>query len=202
MMKKITITLFLLIVGLSLTLKAGDKKVGQIGFTFSSFGENDIVSSQDLVGGPGYRGDGFKTFGISCLRQLNRTFDLETGIEFTDLKIVVEPNLPLIYGGTSSRAKLSLINIPATLRLNFLKCFFLNGGVFLGIDMSNSSPIDRQNGIGANLGLGLKYSFKSLSVYVNPYSKIHSLLSFSPAKNHQRLIESGFKFGVLVRMIK
>ena len=112
----------------------------------------------------------------------------------------MEPNLPLIYGGTVSHSKFALITIPAAIRLNFLKYFFLNGGLFLGIDMSNSSPIDRQNGLGANLGLGLKYSFRSISVFVNPYSKIHSLLPFTPAVHHQRLIESGFKFGVMFRM--
>ncbi len=200
-MKKRAIFLFCMIFGTSLALLAGDKKGGQIGLTFSSFGVNDIVSSLELVGGPGYKGDGFKTFGISYLYQLNRMVDFETGIEFSDHKIVVEPNLPLVYGGTSSRAKLSLLNIPATLRFNFLKYFYINGGVFLGIDASNSSPIESQNGIGGNLGLGLKYKFSNgVSVFVNPYSKFHSMISFSSPEGHQRVLESGFRFGILVKL--
>ncbi len=198
-MNKRSIFLFCLIFGTSLTLTAGDKTGGQIGLTFSSFGKNDILNSQESLGSPGYRGDGFKSFGISYLYQLNRTMDVETGIEFSGHKIIVDPNLPLIYGGTSSRSKLLLLNIPVTLRFNFLKYFFINGGVLLGVDSSNSSPIGSQTGIGGLLGLGFKYKLnEEVAVFVNPYSKFNSIISFT--ESHQRILESGFRFGVLVKL--
>jgi len=98
-------------------------------------------------------------------------------------------------------AKFSLINIPVTLRVNFLKYFFINGGILFDIDSSASSPIDSQTGIGSILGLGIKCDFKSgLSVFANPYLKAHSMIPFSSGDNHQRLMESGFRFGLMYQL--
>jgi len=204
-MKKSPILLYCLIFGISFTSKAIDTEsvhgTSQFGLTFSSFGSNDLVSFQKMDGGPGYRSAGFESFGINYIYKLNRTIDFETGIEYSGYKIVVEPNLPLIYGGTSYSAKFSLIQIPATVRVNFLNYFFVNGGVFLDIGASSSKLDANQNGIGANLGLGLKFDLNNrLSLFVNPYAKIHSLMPFTSTLDHGRLYESGFRFGIMVRL--
>lgn len=96
----------------------------------------------------------------------------------------------------------SLINIPHTLRLNFLRYCFINGGILIDIDAGNL-PFDSQNGIGGILGLGLKYEFKSgISFFANPYVKAHSLIPFSSWENHQSLMEDGnsFRFGLIYRL--
>jgi hypothetical protein len=68
----------------------------------------------------------------------------------------------------------------------------------LDIDASTSSPVDSQTGIGSILGLGIKYGFKcGVTAFANPYIKMHSMISFSPDDNHQRLMESGFRFGLM-----
>ena len=174
---------------------------GQIGITFSSLGTNDVAINQGLIGGPGYFGDKFYSIGISYIYPLNHTFDLETGIEYSNHKILVESNAMPSTVKTTSISKLSIMSLPVSIRLNFLKYCFINGGLFLGTDMSSTSPITRQNGIGTNFGLGLKYDFKCrFSAFVNPYAKMHSLISFSSSDNHQRLIESGFRFGLMYRL--
>jgi len=204
-MKKSPILLYCLIFGISFTSKAIDAEsvhgTSQFGLTFSSFGSNDLVSFQKMDGGPGYRSAGFESFGINYIYKLNRTIDFETGIEYTEYKIIVEPNLHLIYGGTSYSVKFSLIEIPATMRVNFLKYFFVNGGVFLDINAGNSGGIQSSEGLGANLGLGLRYDLnRTFSIFVNPYAKVHSIISFSSTDSQQLLFESGFRFGVMVRL--
>ncbi|MBV5348356.1 hypothetical protein JZU61_01600, partial [bacterium] len=75
--------------------------------------------------------------------------------------------------------------------------FFANGGLFFDLDMNNSSPIDSQTGIGGLLGLGAKYDFNyGVSIFVNPYLKFHSLISFSSDDNKQKVHESGFRVGL------
>ena len=204
-MEKQVILLYVLILGISITSKAGDAEPVrgkcQLGLTFSSFGSNDLISFQKTMGGPGYHSDGFESFGINYIYKLNRTIDFETGIEYSRYKIIVEPNLPLIYGGTPYSAKFSLIQIPTTVRVNFLNYFFVNGGVFLDIGATSSNPDFNQNGIGANLGIGLKYDVnRRLSLFANPYSKVHSLFHFTSGGNRQILVESGFRFGMLLRV--
>jgi len=177
-----------------------EPRKGQIGITFSSFGENDVVRSKDLLGSASYNGDKFFTFGINYLYKLNNTFDIETGIEYSNHKIIVK-SMVLPDMNTYSphySANLSLVNIPITLRVNFLKYFFVNGGILFEMDAGTSSPIDGQTGIGSVLGLGIKYDFKSgFSVFANPYIKAHSLVPFTSGDNHQRVMESGFRFGLM-----
>ena len=206
-MEKQVILLYVLLLGISITSKAGDAEPvrgkGQFGLTYSSFGSNDLISFQKTMGGPGYHSDGFESFGLNYIYKLNRTVDFETGIEYSRYKIIVEPDLPLIYGGTPYSAKFSLIQIPVTVRLNFLKYFFVNGGVFLDIGGAGSKLDVNQNGLGANFGLGIKYDLSpSLSLFVNPYVKIHSLLPFTSTLDFGRLYESGFRFGIMGRLTK
>jgi len=175
----------------------------KIGITFSSFGENDVIRSQELIGSASKIGDEFFTFGIDYLSKLNSFLDVETGIEYSNHKILVKPmvipNMDSYSPGYS--ASISLINIPVTLRVNFLKYCFINGGLLFEMDASTSSPIESQTGIGSVLGLGIKYDFKSgLSVFANPYYKMHSLVPFSSGDNHQRIIESGFRFGLMYKL--
>jgi len=205
LMKKsaLFILYFVFVASLSSYAQKNEEKPrkGQIGITFSSFGDNDVVRSEGLLGAPSYNGDNFFTFGINYLYRLNRTFDIETGIEYSNHKIIIKPMAipPMEYPPYS--AKFSLINIPVTLRVNFLKYFFINGGILFDIDSSASSPIDSQTGIGSILGLGIKCDFKSgLSVFANPYLKAHSMIPFSSGDNHQRLMESGFRFGLMYQL--
>lgn len=175
---------------------------GQVGITFSSLGNADLFTTAKTEGGPSYLGDGYFSIGINYLHPLNNTLDLESGMEFSNYKITIKPgvnpgNLYPSYG-----AKFSLINIPLYLRVNFAHYFFVTGGLFLGVDASPSMPVGSQSGIGANVGLGLKYDFKGrVTAFVNPYIKAHSLVSFA-SDNHSRqhLIESGFRFGLLYRL--
>jgi len=175
---------------------------GMVGITFSSLGTDDLVSSGNLIGGPGYSGDGFFSVGVSYLHPLNQTLDIETGIEYSNYKILINPSVMVFSNYPPYDAKFSLITIPFNLRVNFARYFFVNGGLFLGVDASSSMPVNSQSGIGMNFGLGLKYNFNDrLTAFVNPYIKMHSMVSISTENSdRQRLLESGFRFGLLYQL--
>ncbi|MDO8898276.1 MAG: hypothetical protein Q7V19_11540 [Bacteroidales bacterium] len=169
----------------------------KIGLTYSSFGENDVFRFNELDGAASYNSDYFRTFGISYVHPLNKWLEVESGIEYSRHHIIIQPNLPPIICAFPRKESFSLINIPVTLRAGFLKYFFVNGGLFLDVDASVNSPIANQTGIGVLLGLGVKYDFDfGISVFVNPYSKLHSLLAFQTEKHHQRILENGFRIGL------
>ena len=177
---------------------------GQIGITFSSFGSNDVVRSEEPVGGPSYHGDHFYTLGINYLYPLNQTFDFETGVEYSNHQITINPMYFYDQGSVPDpghKANVALISIPVSVRVNFLKYFFINGGIFFDMDASQPMPIDSQTGLGANLGLGFKYKFKcGVTTFVNPYTKAHSIFAFSRGTYPQHLLESGFRFGLMVNL--
>lgn len=169
----------------------------KIGLSFSSFGENDVYTNDDLVGAASYDGDHFFTLGINYLHPLSKWLDVETGLEYSKHDVIIWPNLPPDMDNSPRKADFSLINIPVTLRANFLKYFFINGGLFLDIDASLNSPIDSQTGIGALGGIAFNYNFNNgLSAFVNPYTKVHSLVHTSGSQYHQRIWENGIRIGV------
>jgi hypothetical protein len=177
------------------------KPSGQIGVTFSTFGNCDVISFEKTVGGAGYFGNSFFSTGISWLYKLNKTFDLETGIDYTSFKIIITSNLPPQMEALRYSERVTLIGIPLTMRVNFLKYCFINGGVSLDIDNSPSNSINNQTGLAASLGCGLKYDFKSgLSIFSNPYLRVHSLISFLGEQYPKRMADSGFRFGILYRL--
>ncbi len=173
------------------------KNWGQIGITYSSFGDNDVFRHNDLMGEASYTGKQFYTLGINYLRPVNRWIDLETGLEYSKHTILIGPNLPPNADREPYKAEFSFINIPMSLRVNFLKFFFFNSGLFLDIDVNKSSSIDNQTGIGGLLGLGARYHLKcGASIFINPYFKLHSLIPFSPDDNQQKVYESGIRVGL------
>jgi len=204
-MKKTFLLIFTCSLFASLTLfgqsVTGKTHTSKIGITFSSLGRGDIMSFEKTIGGPGYFGGNYYAFGLTYLYKLNKVFDVETGIEYSRYKITITSNLPPQAEKITIIDHLPMINLPVSIRVNFLRFFFIDGGPQLDLDLSNSSYIDIQTGIGAHLGIGINYDFKSgVSVFANPYSEVHSILSFSADQNPQRIVESGFRFGLSYRL--
>jgi hypothetical protein len=161
---------------------------------------NDMVTTSDLVGAPSFQGDGFFAVGFQYLRPIQKHLSFETGLQFSQDKISIHPNLPPNIEGTISHAKVSIITIPFALRWSFLKYAFINGGLLLDADTGINNSVDNQTGVGVLFGAGLKYEFKQgLIISANPTTQIHSVLPFSSDRNHHRLIQSGLKFGVAYR---
>lgn len=200
MKRLIFITLSIILINHSCLIaqESGTKlRHNKIGITFSSFGENDVFRFDELDGVASYNSDYFFTIGINYLHQLNKWLEAETGIEYSKQNIIIEPNLPPDTDNSLRKANFSLINIPVTLRANFLKYFFVNGGLFFNVDASSNSPIDSQTGIGALVGVSVKYDFKNgVSAFINPYTKIYSLIPFADTEYHQRIWENGIRVGI------
>jgi hypothetical protein len=175
----------------------------KIGLTFSSLGVSDIFGQSNSANFNTITN--FYTLGATYIRGLNRWLDVETGVEYSIHNINTTVNIfpgNMIYMRTP-KTKLHLLNVPATLRVRFLKYFFINGGVLIDIDISNNRYLENQTGIGGIAGFGANYDFDSgLSLFFNPYIKAHSWIDFG---TRQKILEKGFRFGIaydLRRIIK
>lgn len=167
----------------------------RVGITFSSFGENDPVYFDDLIGAESYDSKSFYTLGINYIHPINSWLDIEAGAEYAKHTVTLFPNLPPDMDVPPHDKDFSLINIPITVRANFLNYFFANGGLLLGFDADTSSPIE--SGLGAILGIGAQYEFNNgIGLFVNPYTKTHALLTFSSENHPLRMLEWGVRVGV------
>ena len=177
---------------------------GSIGLTFSAFGNNDVMNAagSTLICGPGYHGKRFYTLGLSYIYSFSPLIDVETGIEFSSHTITTvvrrKPSKPS-SDVTRYDERFSLISIPITARINFLKYFFINGGALLEWQTKASGPIDNQSGLGAIGGIGAKYELNNgLGAFINNYYKFHALLPFSAERDDYRwkIIEGGVRVGI------
>ncbi|MDV7392810.1 hypothetical protein RZS08_15685, partial [Arthrospira platensis SPKY1] len=158
---------------------------------------NDVIRFVRLEGAASYNSDHFQTLGLNYLYPVNDWLEAEAGIEYSWHSIMIQPNLPPHIEVSSRKESFALVQLPITLRVNFWKYFFVNGGLFVGIDGTAISPVDSQTGIGALAGMAVKYDFDNgLSVFVNPYAKMHVLIPIQPEKYHQRLLENGVRLGI------
>lgn len=174
---------------------------GRVGLSYSTFGENDIIRFDELIGGPGWIGKSHFSIGLNYLFPLTRHLELETGMEYSWHELIKRPNVDPTIDILLSTEELSIWVVPVTLRYTFLKYFFLNGGALLDFDSGVSNSIDSQTGIGATFGPGVNYEFRcGCSVWLSPYLKMHSLIPFSGEKNSQHLMESGIRFGIAWRL--
>lgn len=177
----------------------GDAGQKRLGITYASFGKNDVMRADDLIGGPSYSGDNFYTIGIRYLHPVYSDWlAIETGLEYSHHVFTLTPAPTGMPSRTRSVSN-SLINIPIGARGRFLQFLFANAGFLIDIDAGKSSSVDSQNGIGVYAGLGIEYDFlPGFSLFVNPYSRIHALLPFALEKNRQRITENGVQVGLLI----
>lgn len=168
----------------------------RVGITFSSFGISEPIYFTDLDGQTDYSSKSFYSLGVNYIHPLTSWIDLETGVEYTRHNIRVKQILPPM-NIPSYNNSFSIINIPITVRANLSQYFFVSGGLLLDLEAGSSSVLDRQTGVGAILGIGAQYEFNNgLGLFINPYSKAHTLIPFSSEEYHQRLIEAGVRVGL------
>ena len=169
---------------------------GKVGLSFSSLGKAGIVSFKKLDGATSYESEGFYNIGINYVRPIASRLEFEIGVEYSHHDVLIKPNFNPGQESNSHTDNFAVVNVPITLRKQFWKYLFLNGGLILGFDAGSSSPISSQTGIGALVGLGAQYQTNSpIGLFVNPYFKAQNLIPFSIGGNHLRVIESGVRIG-------
>jgi opacity protein-like surface antigen len=172
-----------------------------IGVTFSGFGSDagrTFDNTTDLYG------KSARSFGITYMRPISKRFDVEIGIEFGRME----------FGDNIRNNNTSytwdIIEVPVTLRFNFYRFFFLNGGLSLDTNglfnndefahLRSSRPLS----LGMMLGAGAKYDFKNkpIGVFINPFYRYRTLPYFGQIEVRKRIrntLENGFRVGAIYR---
>lgn len=156
----------------------------------------ELLRNQNLDGAGSSDISNFNEFGIKYLKQLFDNFQIETGINYSkyDVKITPAPTL----GGPAIQSryeKSEIVSIPIYANYTFWKYLFINGGPVFDFQTSDNST-DSQSGIGYSLGIGGKYDFDKIIIFLNPNFKRHSVIPFEKENHHQKLTELGIQFGI------
>lgn len=168
-----------------------DKNVSVV-YGFSS----TMVDIHNAIGDFGYENKTAVTAGFLYTKQISNILSLQTGLFFADDKTEESSSLPG-RAGIRVNGDLKLISIPIIAKFTFFKYVYADAGISFDDEINhtgNYSSLD-ESGIGIEMGIGGQYTFKRLTLFVNPYFKIYGTTHFS-SKEDFNLIEGGYKFGV------
>jgi opacity protein-like surface antigen len=194
-MKRKLLILFLFLAQIS---AAQDTWYGEIAL-FGGGGTNDIFRFEEPLGAGSVAGTGMWTTGIDVRRLFGDHFSLESGLGYAHQYYYTSPapGIP----GEDVPGSFGVIAIPFTARFDFLRWFFADAGAVITIQTGSSST-DNMTGLGATLGAGFQYNFKSdIFLRIRAYTSQYALLHFMPEDNPQMLMNSGVTVGAGYRFI-
>lgn len=194
-------TIFNIILALSLVsvqCNAQGTWWGEYSF-FGGGGSNDIFRYNELDGAGSATGTGMWNTGFDLRRLFGDHFSIETGVSYSHQYYYTSP-APMIPGDDQP-GNFGMIAVPVTARVDFLRWFFADAGAILALQ-TGSSHVDNMTGLGATLGAGFQYNFRSdLFIRVRAYTAQYGLLHFFPEEYPQTLSNGGVTVGVGYRFI-
>lgn len=180
-----------------------EPKIRSIGGYYSIFGWSEVVDMPSFAKAEGIEETSFTTFGFIYLHSINQDYFIEASAELSRHKVTVRSARVPDRVGNTGKDEIGLLNIPVSIRYRFLKYIFIHGGLNFSFDWSKYGLIDRQSGLGFQGGIGGQYDFQNgLSLFLSPYFKTYNLLSFRYGAEHQALIESGVRLGLIYNLKK
>lgn len=191
MLKKI----FLIVTCVLLVLVAFSQTKNRVSIFYSP-ANNGVDIKSGWTGDMGHTGKGANLFELRYSRNINSFFAVETGLQYAHNKIETHY---FSDGVTHTENwEISMVSVPIYGNLTFLKYFFVEAGPMADIEfnMYDCQTIPSQSGIGFILSLGGKYTYKNITVVVNPFFQRHLMLSFGGEDSTAHLWESGIKFGL------
>lgn len=167
---------------------------------FGGGGTNDIFRFSELDGAPSVTGTGMWTTGVDLRRLFGDHFSLESGLSYSHQYFYTSP-APGIEGADQP-GSFGMLGLPLNARLDFLKWFFVDAGALFALQ-TGSSPIDNMTGLGATVGAGFQYNFRSdIFIRLRVYGAQYGLLHLYPDDYPQTLSNAGVMLGVGYRFIR
>jgi hypothetical protein len=195
-MKTLLILLFIA-AGLNLSAQNCERNRSfQSGFTFAYFPETYVLSLYDCD--IQLNGKQFYSVGISGIYPISKKLSIESGVSLSKYRIEVVQLGPDMPGTLMKDA--TLVSVPLIFRYSFLKYAFISTGPIFDFSLGQPPCLEDQTGIGIMVGPGFQYEFlKRISVMVNPYIAVHSLISYDMGLGNGHIIDGSVRLGVYYR---
>lgn len=190
-MKQVKFLLFIGLLFISFNLHAQL----EVGVANTPFGYGNLLN-QKLKSIENHKIKNLGLFSVQLYYGLNENLSIETGLDYTLFE--VNSQFKSKEEKTDSiKSNIAIIEIPIGLRYFIDDYFSVSGGALLGFDTNATSMVKSQSGVGVFLSAGAQYPFKNgISIFANPFLKLHSALPFGEWKNHQRIFDAGVKLGL------
>lgn len=130
--------------------------------------------------------------------QHTERWSFSAGLGYSSQKVtttsaLVNPGIDQIKHSTN----LHIWEIPLEARIGFLKYFYASAGPMIHLQQNSNSHVDKQNGLGFNIGVGTKIPLsQSIAVSVSPHYKMYSLIPFQSGNHYDRIQTVGVQIGI------
>jgi hypothetical protein len=149
------------------------------------------------IGGPGYEGQGDLILGFNYSRSLAKSFSIQTGLEYSVNNVLWNYEDAYTPSFTPQKASIRMLSVPVYANFTFFKYLFADIGLTADFETSHQSDeiVSDQSGIGFGMGIGGKYNFNKVSIFINPFFQLHAIAAF----HHEgggSLVDQGVKAGI------
>lgn len=192
MKNKITLISILILLLSQYSYAQNKHEIGIIfGLSSGDLGKTALKEGFFIKGAGGHQLENSKTFGIRYFRKSSKKENrrLEIGLNYLNATLKITPaptGEPIVI----SRENYNLLSVPVYINYTFWEYLYANGGIILDYQNSDSGDYD-SFGAGFGFGLGAKYSFNKMNIYINPKFERHLFFN-----EKEGLIEYGIMFGI------
>ena len=176
-----------------------DKSSPKIGLTLTAISTRNIGPFGNLQGAGSFTSKKYFGMDVSLIYPISNRFSLETGLGFSKQEVAYQGAIvdPMVERFRDT-INLKIFEIPILANMDIGKYFYANLGPVLHFDVSGQyQNLDRQNGIGAQIGIGAKYNFSRVwTLYLEPAFKSYNLIPFESNNHIDRINQFAVKVGL------
>ena len=163
---------------------------------FYGTADSKFLDNPKLIGGGNNDVKNFNKVGFKMVKYLDRyeKVAIDAGLTFSRADILITPS----FSGTpvtTRKETFEMLSIPLNLNVTILRHLFVNAGPVIDFQSSKNTYAS-QSGFGYILGVGGKYYFNNVVVFLNPNFQRHAVVPFNVKSDPKKLTEFGFIIGV------
>jgi hypothetical protein len=149
------------------------------------------------IGAAGYQGEGDLIYGFNYSRSLTKSFSIQMGLEYSVNNVLWNYEDAYTPSFTPQKASIRMLSVPVYVNFTFFKYLFADVGLTADFETSHQSDaiVSDQSGIGFGMGIGGKYNFNKITVFINPFFQLHTVVAFHN-EGGGSLVDQGVKIGI------
>ena len=184
--------------GTSLYAQVHNKGRYGIDLSITPLSSVNIGPLKSLIGSQGNISKNYISGLVRGTYKHTERWSFSVGLGYSSQKVTT--TFPVIYPDIEQKqyfTDLHIWEVPLEARLRFLKYFYASAGPMIHFQQQSNSYVDKQNGLGINIGVGTKIPLsQTIAVSLAPHYKFYSLIPFHSGKYYDRIQTVGVEIGV------
>lgn len=175
-----------------------DKNKLSIEINATPFAFSHIGPLIQLIGGPSHSRKNYFSLVAKSKYELSTKWSVGAGLGYSTLNVITTfPGTGLPEDEIRVTERVSIWELPLEVNYALSKNFFTYLGPVLHLQQEAIKSLDRQSGIGGQIGFGVQFPLKNrFSVVASTSYKLYSLIPFNSERHNDRISILGINLGI------